>query len=299
MFRLFFKELFSFFKSERTGITVLTVILLAVIIVPRFFRKDEFSPEDMEHLKKEMDIFLAAMENRPAKTVRDTVFMFDPNTIDSSSLVLLGFSPGQAKSIINYRNRGGRFYNRESFGKSFVVSDEMFTKLYYHINIKPETAKTERTVKKPEAVEKVKENIESPAASKKIYTVELNRADAMELQKFRGIGDYYAGKIVEYRRKLGGFYKAEQLMEIKGIDSVRFEMFRGQILIDTSHIKRIKINAVTENELAKHPYINNFTAKAIISYRKFKGTVTSLDEMLKEKIITEKQMEKIAAYIEY
>ncbi|MDR1593095.1 MAG: helix-hairpin-helix domain-containing protein [Prevotellaceae bacterium] len=298
------KEWFVFFSSERLGITALIVILLFVIILPRFFRNDEIAAEDVERLKKEMDVFLAEMEKQSVKSKHDTVFMFDPNVIDSASLVLLGFSPRQAKSIVNYRNKGGKFYNKESFGKSFVVSDEMFTRLYYYINIK-ETPKKEKVAgkavepKENKAVAEVTTAKESNSTAKKIYTVELNSADFDELQKYHGIGEYYAKKIVEYRDKLGGFYKPEQLMEIRGIDSVRFEMFRNQILIDTSRIRRIKINTVAENELAKHPYINNFTAKAIIRFRKFKGTITSANEMLKEKVITERQAEKIAVYFEY
>ncbi|MDR1129399.1 MAG: helix-hairpin-helix domain-containing protein, partial [Prevotellaceae bacterium] len=236
----FLKEWFSFFNSERLGITALIVILLAVIILPRFFRNDKLSSEDMERLKGEMNVFLAGMEDQSAKNKHDTVFIFDPNTIDSASLTLLGFSSRQARSIVNYRNKGGKFYSRESFGKSFVVSEEMYTRLYYYIDIKPEAKKFEKTERKNSGDEKrreikeVKESAESDNAGKKIYTVELNRADAGELQKFRGIGEYYAGKIVEYRNKLGGFYRAEQLMEIRGIDSVRFDMFSKQILIDTS-----------------------------------------------------------------
>jgi competence ComEA-like helix-hairpin-helix protein len=298
------KGWFVFFNSERVGIIALIVILLFVMILPRFFRNDEIAGEDVERLKKEMDVFLAEMEKQSLKSKPDTIFMFDPNEIDSASLILLGFSPRQAKSIINYRNKGGRFYNKESFGKSFVVSEEMYARLYYYINIKQETRKKEKaqdnaTTKRENPVTaEVKDNKEANNTSKKIYTVALNSADFDELQKFRGIGEYYAKKIVEYRDKLGGFYKPEQLMEIKGIDSTRFEMFRNQILIDTSNIRRIKINTITETELAKHPYVNNFTAKAIIKYRKFKGTITSVNEMLNEKVITEKQSEKIAAYID-
>ncbi|MDR1887555.1 MAG: helix-hairpin-helix domain-containing protein [Prevotellaceae bacterium] len=304
-FLLFLKEYFSFFNSERLGIAALIIILMVVIFLPRFFRNDEFTGEDLERLKKEMDIFLAEMERNTVRNKPDTLFMFDPNTVDSASLTLLGFSPRQAKSIVNYRNKGGRFYNRESFGNSFVVSEEMFARLYYYIDIKRETKKiAERTgetgarKKDVETIE-TKEKKESNTAAKKPYTVELNTADITELQKFYGIGEYYAKKIVEYRDRLGGFCKAEQLMEIKGIDSVRFAMFRNQILIDTAHVRRIKINAVTEKELAKHPYINNFVAKSIISYRKFKGTIASGSEMVKEKVITEEQLKKTAGYIEY
>jgi competence ComEA-like helix-hairpin-helix protein len=305
---MFLREYFGFFSSERTGITTLTLILLFVIILPRFFRNDEISVEDTDRLKKEMDIFLAEMERQSVKHKPDTVFIFDPNTVDSASLVLLGFSPLQAKSIVSYRNKGGRFYSKESFGKSYVVSEEMFARLYYHIDIRQEAAgnrqkadKADKVGKPKEnrAIAEVKENRESKNTVKKPYTVELNSANFDELQKFRGIGEYYAKKIIEYRDKLGGFYSAEQLMEIRGIDSARFDMFRDQILIDTSHIRSVKINAVTEKELAKHPYINNYIAKAIITYRKFRGKITSGDEMLREKVITEKQLEKIAAYIEY
>ncbi|MDR2652676.1 MAG: helix-hairpin-helix domain-containing protein [Prevotellaceae bacterium] len=299
------KEWFVFFNSERLGITALIVILLFIIILPRFFRNDEIAAEDVERLKKEMDVFLAEMEKQSVKNKMDTVFMFDPNVIDSASLVLLGFSPRQAKSIINYRNKGGKFYNKESFGKSFTVSEEMYARLYYYIDIKQEAPKKAKFFEKSgepnenRKIAEVKENKESNNTVKNIYTVEINSSDVDELQKFHGIGDYYAKKIVEYRDKLGGFYKPEQLMEIRGIDSARFEMFRNQILIDTSQIRRIKINVVAENELAKHPYISNFTAKAIIRYRKFKGTINSTDEIIKEKIITEQQAKKIAAYIEY
>ncbi|MDR1170330.1 MAG: helix-hairpin-helix domain-containing protein [Prevotellaceae bacterium] len=305
LFVQFVREWFTFSSSDRTGIAALIVILLFVIILPRFFRNGEIADVDMARLKREMDMFLAEMEKQTAKNKPDTVFMFDPNVTDSASLVLLGFSPQQARIIINYRNKGGKFYSKENFGKSFAVSEEMYSRLYNYIDIKQESGKKGKIadknseVKENREIAKVEKNKESNSSGKKTYTVELNSADFDELQKFRGIGEYYAKKIVEYRDRLGGFYKAEQLMEIRGIDSIRFEMFRNQILIDTLHIRRIKINAVTENELARHPYINNFTAKAIIGYRKFKGTITSSGEMIREKVITEKQLEKIAAYIDY
>jgi competence ComEA-like helix-hairpin-helix protein len=305
VFILFLREYFTFFNSERIGITTLIVILLFVIILPMFFRNNEIIAEDVERLKNEMDVFLAEVEKQPVKSKQDTIFMFDPNEIDSASLILLGFSPRQAKSIVNYRNKGGKFYTKESFGKSFVVSEEMYARLYYYLDIKQKTRKTGKieeapgTIRENAGLAEVKKSKDSDETRKKIYTIELNSADFNELQKFRGIGEYYANKIVEYRDKLGGFYKPEQLMEIRGIDSARFEMFRNQIIIDSSHIKWLNINTITEAELAKHPYVNNFTAKAIIKYRNFKGTITSLDEMINEKVINEQQSEKIKAYIVY
>jgi competence ComEA-like helix-hairpin-helix protein len=312
------KGWFTFFKSEQTGIAVVLVASLTFFILPRFFRNDEITSEDMERLKNEMDVFLAEMEKQPIQNKSDTLFMFDPNEIDSASLVRLGFSPRQVKSIVNYRNKGGKFYNKESFGKSFVVSENMYARLYYYIDIKQKPYskcqtdkagatnnnvvaandnKKSETVNENTETASVVTNKEADGRDKKVHTIELNSANFDELQKFRGIGEYYAKKIVEYRHRLGGFYKPEQLMEIKGIDSTRFEMFRNQITIDTYHIQRININTATDIELSKHPYINKFTAKAIISYRNFKGKITSASELLNQKLISDIQMEKIAAYI--
>lgn len=304
----FLKEQFAFVSSQRLGIAVLIVILLFIIILPLFFRSNEIPVEDIDRLRKEMDVFLVEMNKRSTKSKSDTLFPFDPNVVDSASLIRLGFLPSQAKIIMNYRNKGGRFYTRESFGKSFVVSDEMYTRLYPYIDINRETSKN----RKPDSdvdelnkyrhikpVEAAKEFKESKTVDKQPYTVELNSADFDELLKFHGIGEYYAKRIVEYRDNLGGFYNAEQLMEIKGIDSIRFNMFRKQIVIDTAHIRQIKVNSATENELARHPYIDNFTAKAIIKYRSFRGTINSNGEFLKERVITENQLKKLSVYLEY
>ncbi|MDR1895660.1 MAG: helix-hairpin-helix domain-containing protein [Prevotellaceae bacterium] len=306
------REWFNYSSTERWGITALTVILLILIILPVFFKKNTLAVEDMERLKQEMDVFLAEMNKKPSANKLDTVFFFDPNTIDSASMVLLGFSPRQARSIVNYRNKGGKFYNKESFGKSFAVSDEMFARLYNYIDIKqerkqiadktPKTSKTSKIIetKQPHNDDRNK-NPTVPASVNKVKTrtVELNIADTAKLKELRGIGQYYAQRIVEYRNKLGGFVDAAQLMEIKGIDSTRFAMFRDQISIDIAQIKRININTVSEKELSKHPYINSYVAKSIIKYRQFKGTIASVVELLNENILTKKQSDKISAYLEF
>lgn len=45
--------------------------------------------------------------------------------------------------------------------------------------------------------------------------IELNSADSTALVSIRGIGPYYASKILRYREQLGGFHTTRQLKEIK------------------------------------------------------------------------------------
>ena len=65
----------------------------------------------------------------------------------------------------------------------------------------------------PALSEKLKTKSKVP--QRKIIKVELNTADSAMLDAVRGIGPYYAKKILRYRELLGGYYSVEQLKEIK------------------------------------------------------------------------------------
>ena len=56
--------------------------------------------------------------------------------------------------------------------------------------------------------------------------VELNSADTTRLKMLRGIGSGYAKMIVAYREKLGGFYKAEQLLEVYKFPDETYQKIR-------------------------------------------------------------------------
>ena len=75
----------------------------------------------------------AVRQNIPRRKVES--FRFNPNTVSDEDLQRLGFSPKQAASIVNYRNKGGRFRRKSDFAKSFVVSDSVFKRLEPFIDI--------------------------------------------------------------------------------------------------------------------------------------------------------------------
>lgn len=61
--------------------------------------------------------------------------------------------------------------------------------------------------------------------------VNINKATAGELAKLNKVGDKYAERIVEYRKKNGPFKKPEDIMNVKGIGKKIFEANKDIIVV--------------------------------------------------------------------
>lgn len=61
--------------------------------------------------------------------------------------------------------------------------------------------------------------------------VNINNATQSELETLSGIGPSLANKIIEYRKKNGGFKKLEELKEVSGIGEAKFESIKKYVTI--------------------------------------------------------------------
>lgn len=160
-------------------------------------------------------------------------FAFNPNTVSLEDLQRLGFSPRQAQSIVNYREKGGRFARAEDFSKSYVVSDSVFRRLRPFI---------------------------------RIPKLDINSADSAAFDDLPGIGPYYASQIVKYRTQLGGYASTEQLMDLYRFDEEKFAKIED--LIECKTPNYFDLWNVDEDELSSHPVIRKrSTARAILRYK--------------------------------
>jgi DNA uptake protein ComE-like DNA-binding protein len=127
--------------------------------------------------------------------------------------------------------------------------------------------------------------------------IELNKADTFELQRLRGIGPGFAYRIIKYRDRLGGFVSKTQVMEVFGMDSLRFSGISDHIVADRSLVHPIDLNNVTFKEMLAHPYFPFEITKAIMLYRKEHKLIRDPDELKLIHGIDEVLFQKIRPYI--
>jgi DNA uptake protein ComE-like DNA-binding protein len=296
------KNYFNFNKGERIGILVVISIIIAVIAYPYMVKvtfKD--NKDDFIRFASDIDQFEKSLKNatdsvnearrldfqqmdRSVVENKITPFIFNPNLLPSEQWSRLGLKDWQIKIIKNYEAKGGKFYKKEDFKKMFCISPSEYEILEPYISI-PE--------QKNEYAER---NTEVKVAKPRIM-VELNTADSLALLTLYGIGPSFAKRIIKYRNLLGGFYSKDQLLEIYGFDQERLDKIYAYCDVDPVGIKNININTIKTDDLKKHPYLDYYTAKAIVDQRIILRKYTSLQQIKELPLIHEDLFNKIKNYL--
>jgi competence protein ComEA len=74
----------------------------------------------------------------------------------------------------------------------------------------------------------------------KALRVDLNSADAEQLEQLPGIGETVAKRIIEYREQNGPFTKSEELMNVRGIGEKTFLKLRPFLSVSSKESKSEK-----------------------------------------------------------
>ncbi|MCG8409937.1 MAG: helix-hairpin-helix domain-containing protein [Bacteroidales bacterium] len=209
---------------------------------------------------------------------RNQLFEFDPNIVTQVELEKLGFTKRQIQIFLRYREKGGRFYKKEDLLKIYGIKENHYNHLEAFVHIKKESSPKRKEYK----------NL--------VFEVEINSATMKELIKLKGIGRSYAKKIIKYRELLGGYVKKQQLLEVYGMDSSRYNQFCQFVKIDTSLVQHININKAEFKKILRHPYLDSYQCQCIMDYRELMGEFTDLKQILENNLIDTITYNKISPY---
>lgn len=243
---------------------------------------------------------------------------FDPNTVDSATLISLGLKPYQVKGFMNYRNAGAVFRTPNDITRVYLLEDENIDSLLPRIRI--DRKYSERRTKYPLRQEGNREAFDHekheynrpdgfkgngdearenarPAYPQKFKTltkVDVNSADTALLMRIPTIGSGRAKAIVERRDKLRGFANVEQLLEIGIFPADMIEWFE----VATPH-ERMEINKASFNQLMKHPYIGYDKAKKLSNYIRLYGPIKDIETLESTNIFSRTEIEHLQPYLQF
>lgn len=238
-------------------------------------------PEKKKVIPQKRDI-------KPQKPKPLTPFMFNPNTATKETFIRLGLSPKIAQTILNYRNKGGQFWKKQDFKKIYGLTEAHYQTLEPFINIPKQV--TEKVIP-PTAIPK---EFTAPVVVK----IDINQSTVADWKKLKGIGDYSAKRIVNFRDKLGGFTSVEHIKETWNVPDSMIDKVATQLIISPL-IRKISINTVSAEELSLHPYIKRKEAHVIVNYRTNHGNYSSIDDLKKVRALTPFFIERITPYLSF
>ena len=127
-----------------------------------------------------------------------------------------------------------------------------------------------------------------------VSTIELNTADSVTLVRLKGIGPYYAQKILRYREQLGGFYSPKQLKELSykylDIDSL-LPLFTA----DTRHIRKKELDTMSFKNILRHPYLEYEDVQLIFNAKRKFGYI-SFDSLKTHGVLSTHKLKRIKPY---
>ncbi|TDO21988.1 ComEA family DNA-binding protein [Pedobacter duraquae] len=292
--RKWLNKYFVVSRTEFNGLTILWVLIVIVTLLPAVLswllpeKKDNYKTEN---IVADSDILLKRTmmwkhKNTISRMKDDgELFKFDPNTLNAAGWERLGLSPKQAAAILNYRAKGGKFRVAEDVKKMYTIKPSLYARISPYIQIEtiePGISKSYR-----------KHHVEI------LRVIELNSADTTELVEINGVGSTFAKRIFKYREQLGGFYTKQQLKEVFGLDSLKYQEISEQVKVDPAYLRKIMINTISLELLKNHPYLKYKQANAIIQYRKQHGNYSNIADLNKVAILSTETIDKIAPYLSF
>lgn len=315
------KDYFSFSKRERNAFIALLLIIVGFIFLPDLFQPKRvpaaISKELQSELTRPVDKNSAASPedeswktpfNDPRqKDVR--LFEFDPNTLDEAGFITLGVPERTARTIINYRNKGGKFRNAEDLRKIYTLKKEDADRIIPYARVKANDVYIPKENAVPQAA--------GPAIEIRLFEFDPNTLDEAGFITL-GLPARTARTIINYRNKGGRFRTAEDLRKIYSLQKedadriIPYAKIRTQdgnaIVAGNDHPKKVyqkppvatlDINTATAEDWKALPGIGDILSVRIVKFRQSIGGFTSIEQVAKTYGLKDSTFQFIKPYLKF
>jgi DNA uptake protein ComE-like DNA-binding protein len=161
----FIKDYLTFSKKERVAVIAVLVIVIGISFMPRLMEnnstsitihdEDYFSKINTDSLSsyshattdESQDFISHIKAEKEPSFKKGTLFHFNPNTLDADGWRKLGLNDRVIKTIINYRNKGGKFYKSEDLKRIWGLPEPFYEMVEEYILIPSNINLTKRNPK--------------------------------------------------------------------------------------------------------------------------------------------------------
>ena len=125
--------------------------------------------------------------------------------------------------------------------------------------------------------------------------IELNSADSTALVSIRGIGPYYANKILRYREQLGGFHATRQLKEMKFQYLNNIDSLLPHFSVNPALIRKKELDTMSFKSVLHHPYLVYEDVQLIFNAKRKYGKI-NYSILESQKVLPLFKLKKIKPY---
>jgi competence protein ComEA len=272
------KEYLHFTRKEAVGLVILLLIMLALLYLPKWYST-----------KKTIVIHAKPLDSLPivptpvvANYSVSKRFAFDPNVIGLNEWVQLGVPAKTAQTILNYKNKGGRFRTPTDIYKIWGMNRNLGDSLLPYIHIKSESPEVRKSDGPWSTLHRLRSS--SSRLSSPVSRLEINTATTAEWESLPGIGKVLAARIIRFRDKLGGFKAIEDIAKTYGISDSVFQVLKPHLYFEKAPTQtelipiKVNINKASEKDMIAAG-IEPHLASAICVSRKQAGVFKSVEEL--------------------
>ncbi|PHS02724.1 MAG: hypothetical protein COA80_00135 [Leeuwenhoekiella sp.] len=285
-----FKSHFELDNRQRNGILFLVLLVIGCWALYFFVepaQNDSYSKAVNENQLKIFEARIDSIQKLRDSINQPKIYPFNPNFITDYKGYTLGMNVEEIDRLLRFRESGKWINSAEDFQQVTGVSDSLLAAIAPYFKF-PEWVNKPKTEDKP-----FKKEVEFPGSKSDLNTVSFE-----ELMKLEELDQAIAKRILDYRRKLGGFLDDRQLYDVYGISKDQVKQLQSRYtVLSKPEIKRIDVNKANASDLSTVPFITFEIAREIVNYRLLHNQINDLDELLKIDGITPYKLDRIKLYL--